>query len=146
MLTLEERQYFDEHLEFVLSQLPLMVKNLIEQIPLVVEDYPAKNVLDRVGLKFRDQLCGLYVGISLDKKSVEASGQPADTVYLFREGILNEAADDEGYYTAQTGRLLGIPSIFDTDDGVREAIRITILHEYGHHHGLDEDELRALGY
>ncbi|HTN75175.1 MAG TPA: metallopeptidase family protein [Pirellulaceae bacterium] len=131
MLTLEERQYFDEHLEFVLSQLPLMVKNLIEQIPLVVEDYPAKNVLDRVGLKFRDQLCGLYVGISLDKKSVEASGQPADTVYLFREGILNEAADDEGYYT---------------DDSVREAIRITILHEYGHHHGLDEDELRALGY
>jgi predicted Zn-dependent protease with MMP-like domain len=39
----------------------------------------------------------------------------------------------------------------DQDGRVNEAelrrqIRITVLHELGHHHGLDEDELERLGY
>jgi predicted Zn-dependent protease with MMP-like domain len=29
---------------------------------------------------------------------------------------------------------------------IREEIRITILHELGHHFGLDEDDLDRLGY
>ena len=29
---------------------------------------------------------------------------------------------------------------------LREQIRVTLLHELGHHHGLDEDDLEALGY
>jgi predicted Zn-dependent protease with MMP-like domain len=29
---------------------------------------------------------------------------------------------------------------------LREEIRITLLHELGHQHGLDEDQLRQLGY
>jgi predicted Zn-dependent protease with MMP-like domain len=29
---------------------------------------------------------------------------------------------------------------------LRRQIRITVLHELGHYHGLDERELRELGY
>ncbi len=76
-------------------------------------------------------MCGLYVGRSLDKKTVEASFELSDRVYLFREGILNNSAEDNG--TIALSRL-------------REEIRITILHEYGHHNGMAEDELRDLGY
>ena len=32
------------------------------------------------------------------------------------------------------------------EDELRRQIRLTILHELGHHHGLDEKELRELGY
>ena len=32
------------------------------------------------------------------------------------------------------------------NDRLREEIRITILHELSHHHGLNEDDLRELGY
>jgi predicted Zn-dependent protease with MMP-like domain len=32
------------------------------------------------------------------------------------------------------------------EDRVREEIRITVLHEIGHHFGLDEDDLDRLGY
>ena len=31
-------------------------------------------------------------------------------------------------------------------DTLKREIRITLLHELGHHHGLDEDDLRELGY
>ena len=32
------------------------------------------------------------------------------------------------------------------DDAIAEQIRVTILHEFGHHFGLDEDRLGELGY
>jgi len=35
---------------------------------------------------------------------------------------------------------------FGGDDEVMRQIRITILHEIGHHFGLSEDDLSALGY
>jgi predicted Zn-dependent protease with MMP-like domain len=31
-------------------------------------------------------------------------------------------------------------------DLIREEIRITLLHELGHHFGLDEDDLEGLGF
>lgn len=127
----EDRKWFDEQLEIVLDELPDLVKRLIDEIPLVVEDYPSRKLCEDLGVEYRDELCGLYVGISLDKKSINHAGHLSDTVYLFREGIFASAADEEGYVT---------------DDRLRAEIRLTILHEYGHHHGLDEDELRELGY
>ena len=126
-----DRAWFDEHLEIVLDELPQMVKDLIEQVPLVVDDYPSKGLCEKLKLAHREELCGLYVGRSLDVKSVEDAGNPTDTVYLYREGIFAAAAEDDG-------------TVFD--DRLRDEIRKTILHEYGHHHGMDEDELENLGY
>jgi predicted Zn-dependent protease with MMP-like domain len=126
-----DRAFFDEQLEQVLEDLPPLVKQLMDEVPLVVEDYPSARLCRDLKLTHRDELCGLYVGRSLDRKTVEASGELGDTVYLYRAGIFAEAADDRG--TIELSRL-------------REEIRLTILHEYGHHHGMDEDELRELGY
>ena len=35
---------------------------------------------------------------------------------------------------------------FADEDELREEIRVTVLHELGHHFGLDEDRLAELGY
>jgi predicted Zn-dependent protease with MMP-like domain len=126
-----DRAWFDEQLDHVMEKLPSLVKDLINDVPMIVDDYPSPGICKRVGITYREELCGLYVGRSLDKKTVEASGELADCVYLFREGIFQEAADDDGVVH---------------DDRLREEIRKTILHEYGHHHGMDEDELERLGY
>ena len=62
-----------------------------------------------------------------------------DTIHLFRRGIIEEAGgwepwlDDEGIEWGGADRVL-------------EEIRITLLHEIGHHFGLEEDDLTALGY
>jgi len=125
------RRSFDELLEEVLERLPPLVHELIEKIPLVVEDYPSESVLERTGMRRRWQLCGLYTGIPLTERSVWQSGTLPDVVTIYREGILASAADRDG--NIETERL-------------RNEIRVTILHELAHHHGLDEDELRELGY
>ena len=125
------RQRFDRQFDRVLAQMPALVHELIEKIPLHVEDYPSDEVMDRTGVEYRDDLCGLFTGIDLPRKSIEHSGTLPDVVTIYREGIVRAAAD-------QTGRV--------TAESLREQIRITVLHELAHFHGLDEEELQHLGY
>jgi predicted Zn-dependent protease with MMP-like domain len=130
-VNVRSRRRFDEQLEWVLRRLPPIVHQLIDKVPLHVEDYPSQEVMDRMGVQYIDDLCGLYTGIPIGQKSVMHSGTLPDVVTIYREGILSAAADRRGRITTQR---------------LREQVRITILHELAHHHGLTEDELRKLGY
>ena len=125
------RERFDTVFEEVLEKLPPLVHELIEKIPLHVEDYPSADVMARTGARRRDQLCGLFTGIPITDRSIQHSGTLPDVVTIYREGILTAARD--AYGRVRPERL-------------REEIRITILHELAHYHGLDEQELRELGY
>ena len=125
------RRRFDEQLEWVLARMPPLIHELIEKVPLHVEDYPSEEVMDRMDVQYLDDLCGLYTGIPIGDKSVTHSGTLPDVVTIYREGILSAAADRRGQITT---------------DRLRQQIRITILHELAHHHGLTEKELRELGY
>lgn len=131
MLSEQERAWFDEQLDLVVDQLPQVVKDLMEQVPMVVDDRPTPARLRELGIRAPEELQGLYVGVSLDKKSFDDHRPQQDIVYLFREGIMFVSSEENG--TIPLSRL-------------REEIRKTILHEYGHHHGMDEDELEELGY
>ncbi len=125
------RDLFDKELERVLAEMPSLVHQLLEKVPLYVEDYPSEDVMKEMGLEHRDDLCGLYTGIPLGDKSISHSGQMPDVVNIYREGIWSTAADDRGRVTRKQ---------------LRHDIRITILHELAHHHGLTEEELEELGY
>jgi predicted Zn-dependent protease with MMP-like domain len=125
------RDYFDEQLEAVLAELPERVHELLDEVPMIVEDHPSREILRKMGMRRRGDLCGLYTGIPLTEKSVLHGGVLSDSVHIFREGILGMAVD-------RRGRI--------DEDELRRQIRITILHELGHYHGFDEDELESLGY
>jgi predicted Zn-dependent protease with MMP-like domain len=125
------RSYFDRQLESVLRELPQQAAQLLEEVPLVVEDYPSRHLLRKLGIRHRSRLCGLYTGIPLTERSINHSGVLSDSIHVFREGVLALARGRSG--------------VVDEDE-LRRQIRITVLHELGHHHGLDEEELRELGY
>jgi len=125
------REYFDEQFEQVLCELPVRVHELLDEVPLIVEDHPSREIMRSLGVRRRDGLCGLYTGIPLNQRSVEHSGVPSDVVHIYRQGILAMARDRAG--------------AFDTAE-LRRQIRTTVLHELGHYHGMDEQELEQLGY
>jgi predicted Zn-dependent protease with MMP-like domain len=127
----ELRQFFDEQLELVLAELPQQVKDFMEDVPLVVEDYPSRDVMRRTRIRHRSHLCGLYTGVPLVKRSIEHWGVLSDMIHIYRLGIMSQARNRDG----------GLD-----DAELRNQIRRTILHEYGHHVGLTERDLRKLGY
>ncbi|MDA0802613.1 MAG: metallopeptidase family protein [Planctomycetota bacterium] len=140
-ITKEERVAFDELLEEVLASLPAALHALLEECPLAVEDHPSRAIYEEMGLDPEDDdLCGLHTGVPLTERTNQASGVVEDTLLIFRRGIIDQAGGFEPLVDDDTGEPLG------GRDAVSEEIRITVLHEIGHHFGLGEDDLDRLGY
>ena len=130
-MTPERRQMFDDHVELVLAELPQQVRDFMKIVPLVVEDFPSRRIMRQMRIRHPAHLYGLYRGVPLTKRSVSLSGVPSDVVNIYRLGILNGSRTRDG----------GIDEV-----KLRDQIRKTILHEYGHHVGLTERDLREMGY
>ena len=118
---------FDQLLEQHIDNLPDWVAVQLEEIPVIVDDEPSDATLAMLGLDRRSsELCGLHTGIPITQRSVEHAWRLPDHIQLFRGPIKRVAKN--------------------TQTALSEQIRITLLHEIGHHFGLDEDQLTELGY
>ena len=142
------RNRFDTLLEEVLEHLPARLRALLDEVPLIVDDRPdaalARELYAELGHEegetveeFASTLCGLHTGVALTERSVQQSGDVPDHIRIFREGIVNVA----GGWEPQENETAA-----EVDDAVYEEIQITVLHEIGHHFGLDERQLEELGY
>lgn len=135
-----ERERFDALFEQVLAGLPDELHELIEQTPVIVEDEPDPAMLAELGIDpDEDVLCGLHSGTPLTERSVEHVVEPPEYIHLFRAGIIELAGGWEPWVDDDGAELGG-------EAAVLEQIRITLLHEIGHHYGLDEDDLERYGY
>ena len=130
-----QKTVFDTIVEHQVEALPYTIQLLLQETPLLVEDRPSEQLLKELGMDSgqADELCGVYCGIGLTDRSVEDSMTEPQTITIFREGI----------FALVSGRLAGDESL---EELLAHEIRVTILHEVGHHFGLDENDLDALGY
>jgi len=130
-----QRDRFDHLLDGEVAALPESIFVLLDEVPLVVDDEPSAELLASLGMTpGEDGLCGLHDAVPLTEQSVEHSFEMPGQIMLFRGPIQRLAADicDEsgGRYSRE----------------LRRQIHITLLHEIGHHFGLDEADLERLGY
>jgi predicted Zn-dependent protease with MMP-like domain len=135
-----ERERFDALLEEVIAALPRRIHDLLEESPLIVDDHPSPELIAELGLDPReDNLCGLHSGAALTERSVVHGHESPETIHIFREGVIDHAGGWQAWVDADGEQWGGA-------DAVRQEIRITLLHELGHHFGLNEDDLADLGY
>lgn len=142
-MTPAERDRFDRLLEDAIAALPPAVRAVIEEVPVIVLDRPDAELiaeLKREGTLPPDatgdpaDLLGLHSGVAITERSVDAPAQLPPQIHVFREGVLAHACGEEGWNAPHA------------DEDVYEEVRITLLHEIGHHFGLDEEDLEGLGY
>jgi predicted Zn-dependent protease with MMP-like domain len=106
--------------------LPEYARDRMENVAILVEEYPSRARLIALGYDPEMQLLGLYEGIPRPQRGSGYHLTVPDRITLFRKPILAEVG----------------PSA-SRDDIVRE-IRATILHEVAHHFGIDDHELDRL--
>jgi predicted Zn-dependent protease with MMP-like domain len=70
-------------------------------------------------------LLGLYEGVPLTERLSDYSMVLPDKITIFR---------------------LAICARCDTEDDVIEEVQITVVHEVGHHFGIEDDRLHELGW
>lgn len=103
-----------------------LVGDALDELPAQIVD-----MLDNVVITVADRhasepsLLGLYHGIALTERDTHYTFALPDEITLFR-GALMEFCSDE--------------------DELAEEIAVTIVHELGHHVGIDEDRLHDLGW
>lgn len=114
------REEFEELVARALDGLPGAFAELLDNVAVVVEEEPTREELEEVGLDPEiDDLFGLYQGVPLTERDTFYSAMP-DRVVIYRGPILR-ACDDRRQV-------------------VRE-IRDTVVHELGHHFGMEEDQM-----
>lgn len=116
---------FEELVAEALDGLPEEFAELLDNVAVVVEEEPTEDDLREVGIDPDDsdpeegELFGLYQGVPQEARDSFYSALP-DRVVIYRGPILR-------YCTSRREVL-------------RE-IRDTVVHELGHHFGLDEDDM-----
>ena len=103
----------------VIDELDLLPDDMIdglENVIFVTEDRPEDGSLD---------LLGLYDGVALTERGNYGFGELPDRIILYREPLLDVAADL---------------------DELKDQIHVTLVHEIAHFYGIDDDQLHELGW
>lgn len=116
------RDDFRSILDEVLASLPEAIRAAVKEVPVLVEAKPSRVIAERAP-HISPEILGLFVGTSVGEKLSGPSGY-GDVVLLFQRNLERAGADR---------------------DEVAREIRITLLHEYGHYLGFDEEGLEGLG-
>lgn len=114
---------FDALVEKSVGELPEPVRRQLDQVPVVVEPLPRREVLVDEDPPLDPDLLGLFVGRHLLEQSSQDTPTPG-VIYLFRMNLLRACRSREE---------------------LAKEIRITVQHEVGHLLGLDEDDLDRWG-
>ena len=117
-LSVEE---FEALVQQALADLPSPYDRMVQEVSVVVEEEPPPDVLEELELESADDLLGLYQGTSLAENSFfQPGGQHPARIAIYRGPILR---------------------LCDSADQVRQEVRDTVVHELGHHIGLDDDDM-----
>jgi len=115
-----KREDFIKVAEQALDSLPEEFRSRIQNVAILVEDFPANQRPPKVGQQ-RRLLLGIFHGVPATKKSVfDLSVGPAHIV-LYQKNI---------------------EVVCSSEAEVRHQIRQTLIHELGHYFGMTEEQLR----
>lgn len=109
-------EVFEALVADALDEIPEPLAAAMDNVAIVVEDWPDPG----------RALLGLYEGVPLTRRSpVDYAGVMPDVITIYRGPLCRRARDERD---------------------LAEQVRITVLHEVGHHFGLDDDRLEELGW
>ncbi len=109
-------------LEDVLDALPREVRRALENVDLALLPLPDPKI--HASPDIDPLVLGVYRGVNLLEKSGQTIAPELDRIEIFQRNV---------------------ERVVNDKDELREELRVTLLHEIGHHLGWDEDDLTARG-
>ena len=117
---------FEELVQEAIDGLPAFFQERLENVGVVIEEEPEPELLEEMGMDpERDTLYGLYEGIPLTERELDAVWQLPDKVTIFRRPLLEDCRTE--------GELV-------------EEVQVTVVHEIAHFFGIDEETLHEYGW
>ena len=111
-----KRERFHKLVAEALDALPEKFRARIRNVAVVVEEMPRDD--EEAGRE--DLLMGIFEGTPATEKSVWDASAGPDRVVLYQKNI---------------------EAVCDSDAEIVEEVRLTVLHEFGHYFGMNEEQL-----
>lgn len=112
---------FAKLVQQAIADLPPAYAKLMESIAVIVEEEPPEDVLRDLDQEDESELLGLYQGQSLAADSFfRPGGEQPPQISIYRGPILR---------------------ICESPEEVVQEVYDTVVHELGHHVGLDDDDM-----
>jgi predicted Zn-dependent protease with MMP-like domain len=106
------------------ERLPDLFRQHLGSVLLRVEDFPDAEVMAEMELESEWDILGLYQGRHVGMKGDEPSGVLPDMIFLYRRPLLDEWCQ--------------------TDDSLEAIVTHVLVHEVGHHFGLNDEAMEAI--
>jgi len=95
----------------------------LENVVIVVEDWPSQHQLAKTGIGLGGTLLGLYEGVPLTKRGAHYGMVPPDKITIFQKPI---------------------EAICRSRDSIVSEVQRVVRHEIAHHFGIGEAKLRQI--
>ncbi len=119
-----EQDPFERFVAEALDALPQRFQSALDNVDVVVEDWPDEEIMRHAGVRHRSQLLGFYHGVPLTQRTHYYVLVAPDKISIYRRPIMMRCGSWEQ---------------------VRRVVGRVVRHEVGHYFGLSDDRLREIG-
>jgi predicted Zn-dependent protease with MMP-like domain len=119
-----ENSSFEDLVGEAVESIPDAFFEMLDNVAIVVEDWPDHETLRLARARSPYQLLGFYHGIPQTGRTSGYNLVAPDRISIYRRPIEAQCR---------------------TDDELREMVRRVVLHELAHHFGIDDDRLHEIG-
>lgn len=116
---------FDRMARRAFDALPAMFRQIAADVVIRIDDFPDEQTLQELEIEDGFELTGLYVGAPIGERDGLGPAPEPSRVFLYRRPILDEWVER-------------------ADVGLYELVSHVLIHELGHHMGLDDDQIHHI--
>ena len=120
-----DRKAFEELIREAIGELPEEFRERLQNVAIIVEDYPSEELKKQMDLSPDDTLFGLYEGVPLTDRGFFEQPLYPDRILIFQHALEDEC---------------------DSPEELKEEVKTTLVHEVAHFFGIDDEYLEELGY
>ena len=117
------KERFNELVEEALREIPRRFRLAMKNVAVIVEDQPPLHILREMEIEPPDSLFGLYQGTPLPERGWTYGNTLPDRISIYQGPIVEACQDDEE---------------------IRDCVAETVIHEFGHYFGMDEDQIEEI--
>jgi len=107
-----------------LESMPEMFHEALDNVEIVIEQWPAWNTMRLAGVRSKFELLGFYHGVPLTERTTNYSLVLPDKISIYQKPIEAQCS---------------------TPQEVRTLVHRVVLHELAHYFGIGDDRLHEIG-
>jgi len=118
-----ERERFEKLVEEALADLPDKFKERLQNITVIVEEKPSREIYERTGSSPFSLILGHYHGVPFKHRGPFYGNVPPDVITIYQKSI---------------------EKICSTEEEIKKKVKDVVEHEIAHYFGFDDTELKKI--